>query len=110
MEVENTIQEGRTIAIISYITLIGTVIAYVMNQNKKNSFAAFHIRQALGLVLLAFALNLMSTVMDISLFYKIAAPIVFVLWLLGLISAIQGKEKTIPVLGEQFQIWFKNLG
>jgi uncharacterized membrane protein len=110
MEVENTIQEGRTIAIISYITLIGTVIAFVMNQNKNNSFAAFHIRQALGLVLLAFALNLVSTFVDISLFYKIVAPVIFVLWLLGLVYAIQGKEKTIPLIGDQFQIWFKNLG
>lgn len=106
---QQTVQEGKTIAIISYITLIGTVIAFVMNQNKRNPFAAFHIRQALGLVLLAFALNLISNLIDMSLAYKIIAPIVFVLWLLGLIYAVQGKEKTIPVLGDQFQEWFKNL-
>lgn len=106
---QQTVQEGKTIAIISYITLIGTVIAFVMNQNKRNPFAAFHIRQALGLVLLAFALNLISNLIDMSLAYKIIAPIVFVLWLLGLIYAVQGKEKTIPVLGDQFQVWFKNL-
>ena len=28
---QQTVQEGKTIAIISYITLIGTVIAFVMN-------------------------------------------------------------------------------
>ena len=40
-----TVQEGKTIAIISYITIIGLIIAFIMNQSKKNSFASFHIRQ-----------------------------------------------------------------
>ena len=49
-----TVSEGKTMAIISYITFIGTLIAFIMNQNKKNSFASFHIRQAIGLLILAF--------------------------------------------------------
>ena len=44
-----TVEEGKTMAIISYLTFIGTIIAYVMNNDKKNSFASFHIRQMIGL-------------------------------------------------------------
>jgi hypothetical protein len=40
-----TIQDGKTMAIISYITWVGTLIAFIMNNDKHNSFAAFHIRQ-----------------------------------------------------------------
>ncbi len=45
-----TVNEGKTIAIISYLTFIGTIIAFIMNQNKQNSFASFHIRQTVGLM------------------------------------------------------------
>ena len=44
-----TVQEGKTVAIISYITWIGTLIAFIMNNDKRNSFAAFRIRQMIGL-------------------------------------------------------------
>ena len=49
------VQEGKMIAIISYITVIGTLIAFIMNQNKHNYFASFHIRQAIGIFLLGLA-------------------------------------------------------
>ncbi|MEG1025074.1 MAG: hypothetical protein RSF34_11425, partial [Flavobacterium sp.] len=47
----NTIEEGKSIAITSYILIIGVLIAMSMNSENKNSFASFHIRQALGLSL-----------------------------------------------------------
>lgn len=37
------IEEGKTIAIISYITVIGLIIALILNNDKKNLFAAYHI-------------------------------------------------------------------
>lgn len=44
-----TIEEGKSIAITSYILIVGVLIAMSMNSENKNSFASFHIRQALGL-------------------------------------------------------------
>ena len=40
---------AKTSAIISYITIVGTIIAYFMNMEEKNEFASFHIRQAFGI-------------------------------------------------------------
>ena len=54
---EATIEEGKSNAIISYLTIIGTIIAFYLNNDKKNDFASFHIRQALGLWLTFFALG-----------------------------------------------------
>ena len=34
-------EEGKQTAIISYITIIGTIIAIFMNNEKKNTFNAF---------------------------------------------------------------------
>ena len=44
-----TVKEGKTIAIISYITWIGLLIAFFMHNEKRNAFAAFHIRQSIGI-------------------------------------------------------------
>lgn len=45
----------KEIAIIAHITIIGWVVALVMNSNNKSSLATFYIRQMLGLLLLAMA-------------------------------------------------------
>ena len=57
----NTIEEGKSIAITSYILIIGVLIAMSMNSENKNSFASFHIRQALGLFISFFLLGYFGT-------------------------------------------------
>ncbi len=34
--------EDKTIAVIAYLTFIGLIIAFVMNNDKKYEFASFH--------------------------------------------------------------------
>jgi len=94
--------DPKTVAIISYITLIGWIIALVLNK-PKSEFASFHIRQVLGIFLLGIVLSIIPIV------GFIAWIIPFVLWILGLISAIQGEKKPVPVVGEYFQQWFASL-
>jgi uncharacterized membrane protein len=106
----NTVQDGKTIAIISYITVIGTLVAFIMNQNKHNYFASFHIRQALGIFLVLLVVNFLQRYTDFDWLDTILSIGVFILWIMGLISAIQGKEQPVPLLGEQFQEWFRNIG
>ena len=50
------VNEGKNIAIIAYMTFIGLIIAFVMNNDKKNEFAKYHIKQSLGLALTGLAL------------------------------------------------------
>ena len=104
------IKDGKTIAIISYLTVIGTVIALILNNSKKNSFASFHIRQAIGLYLLLFVINLLIRYNSLGWLGNLLSLGAFVLVIMGLIGAIQGEEKRIPYLGNQFQEWFKNIG
>ena len=104
-----TIEEGRQMAIISYITLIGLVIAFSMNVEKKNEFARFHIRQALGLNILfyiiSFFIGYFNSLMISGSFYVFF----IVLWVFGLTNAIQSEYKPIPLLGDYFQDWFKSV-
>lgn len=105
----HTVKEGKTIAIISYFTIIGTLVAFIMNQKKQNHFASFHIRQALGIALMWFALNLIRGYVDIGWVDNILVLTALILWIFGLIGAIQGEERRIPLLGDQFQEWFRSI-
>lgn len=104
----SVVEEGKTMAIISYITFIGTIIAYVMNNDKKNTFASFHIRQMIGLTIISlinsFVIGRFSMAAS-----GVISFILLVLWIIGFIGAIQGQEKRIPVLGDMFQDWFKGI-
>ena len=104
-----SVQEGKTIAIISYLTVIGTLIAYIMNQNKHNYFASYHIRQAIGIFLVGLIVNFIQRYTHFNWLDVALALGVFILWIIGLIGAIQGQEKPVPFLGEQFQEWFRNI-
>jgi uncharacterized membrane protein len=104
-----TVQEGKTMAIISYITVIGTLIAFIMNQNKHNYFASFHIRQAIGVFLVGLIVSFIQRYTHFGWVDTLLGIGVFILWVMGLIAAIQGEEKPVPLLGEQFQEWFRNI-
>jgi len=101
---------GKTVAIISYLTLIGWIIAFIMHNSKKTELGAFHLRQMLGLIALGVVLSIISRVAGIAILAWIIQLAIFVLWVLGFIGAIQGEKKKIPLLGDQFQEWFKGIG
>ncbi|OZV68652.1 hypothetical protein [Winogradskyella aurantia] len=107
---QSTIQEGKSLAIVAYITLIGVLIAFFMNQEKRNSFTSFHIRQALGLWLLYFIMGYIVSGFD-SWMLTYSFWIFFsVLFVYGIAGAITGKLHNVPLLGPYFQKLFKSLG
>jgi uncharacterized membrane protein len=107
---ENTVDnDGKTIGIIAYITLIGFIIAIVMNSSKKNDYASFHIRQMLGLILLSFVISALTMSINLGLFGTILSVLLLVLWVIGFVGAIQGERKLVPIIGENFQEWFKGI-
>lgn len=102
-----TVKEGRTVAIIAYLTIVGCLIAITMNMEPKNSFSRFHIRQAFGIHILYHALaialsNLELPWASICLFFGY-----LLIWGFGFINAMNGKTKPLPILGDQFQKWFR---
>lgn len=105
----STDNDGKTIGIIAYITLIGWVVALLMNSGKKNEYASFHIRQMLGLILLSLVISVLSIYVNLGLFGTILSVLVLVLWVIGFVGAIQGERKLVPIIGENFQEWFKGI-
>ncbi len=106
--------DGKTIAIISYFSAVGWIIAFILYNSNKSQLAAYHIRQSLCLLLCGIACAviyyiLLFTVFFFALFVGILALGLFVLWIMGLISAINGQEKPIPVIGKMAQDIFAGI-
>jgi uncharacterized membrane protein len=108
--------EDRTVAILSYITIIGFVVAVVLHSSKKTQLGAFHLRQVLGLIIASIAVWIAAMItLFILAFIPIIGPILgvllwialigggFVIFIMGLISAINGQMKPVPILGEPIQ-------
>lgn len=101
----------KTVAIVAYLTIIGWIIALIMNNNNPSSLGKFHIRQALGILLISVAASLLSGIPILGWIISLALSILaFVLWLIGILDAIAGREsKPVPVVGAQFQTWFSSI-
>ena len=106
---QNTIEEGKTTAITSYILIIGVFVAMSMNAENKNSFASFHIRQALGLSLTFISLGLIISNFDSGMLSISMWIFVSVLWGYGIFSAINGETKPLPLLGDYIKKAFKSI-
>lgn len=97
-------------AVIAYLTIIGLIIAFVMNNDKKEPFASYHIRQSLGLMITGFALSIVNIIPILGWIISIVGfVIVLYMWIMGLMNAINGKEKPLPILGNRFAEWFKSV-
>ena len=106
-EFENDIivvsKDDKNIALIAHVTIIGWIVAFVMNNNTKSEFGSFYIRQMLGLMICGVVLTF------IPFFGWILNLGVFVLWIMSLIGALNGEKKLTPVVGTYFQDWFESL-
>jgi len=102
-DAHRALSDGKNIAIIAHITLIGWIIALVMNNDKKTQLGSFYIRQVLGIMLLGIILSFIPVIN----FFAWLLPLI--MWIMSLISALNAQEKPVFLLGEQFQDWFKSL-
>ena len=88
---------AKAVAILSYFTLLGWFIAIVLHGAHKSSFATFHLRQSLGLIisgaLLAF-IPLIGWVLNVT---------VCLAWFYALYYVVQGQERSVPLLGQFYQ-------
>lgn len=103
-------QEAKKVAIISYITIVGLVIAFVMNNEKKLDFANYHIRQSIGLCATGLALAFIGIIPILGWIINIVGIFVLLyMWVVALMNAINGKHRPAPFLGKKYETWFKGV-
>jgi len=106
--------DGKTIAIISYLTWIGWIIAFVLYSSNKSQLAAYHLRQSLALMILGIIVYILQIMLIFIPFLGWAIAFLLwiglvVLWVFGLIAAVNGEEKPMPVIGPMAQDMFKGI-
>lgn len=100
--------EDKTVAILSYLTIIGFIVAIVLHGGKKTRLGSFHLRQSLGIYLTGVVAGACNFVlMFVPILGWLAMLVIWlglvVMWVMGLIGAAQGQAKPVPVLGGPYQ-------
>jgi uncharacterized membrane protein len=98
----------KTISIISYLTIIGWVISFVVYHNGgRSSFAQYHLKQSFGLGIFGAILAIVFIPIIpidplISTIFAILSFVILVVLLFGIINALNQKRKPIPLIGAMF--------
>ncbi len=99
---------AKTKAIVSHLFVIGWLIALIVNSSKKEQLASFYIRQNLGFIVVWVALEVLRILPIVGPVIRVVGGVLlFIGWLMSLIWSIQGEQRPVPWLGDQFQTWFR---
>ena len=84
--------------IVAYITIIGWIIAFCAGNREESKF---HLNQALVVDFVQVILNLLARRLSgaFGAIFTILGALLFIIWVIGLIAAIRGEDKAVPVLG-----------
>src|ERR1035437_8903043 len=100
---------GKAAGIVSYFTIVGWLFAcFAFHRNTKTDLGSYQLRQTLLLhiVFMVFIFGLpflfgtiwtTAGIFSLSYFLKLLEFVFFILWLAGLIGAINGEKKSIPI-------------
>lgn len=98
---------NKTLAIVSYITLIGWLIAYFAGKENADALLKYHLRQSLGLalisILVGIVLNIVVYLVPALSLLGLLSYVLLVFWILGIINAANGAMRPVPVFGKAFE-------
>lgn len=90
---------SRTVAVVSYITWIGWIIAFLI-RDKRDAFAAHHLNQALMINLIRLAGGLCTFIPQVGdQFSTVVGVGAFVLAVMGIYRAVKWSADPLPLIG-----------
>jgi len=109
--------DRKTLALVSYITIIGWLISYFSYKGQtKDSLVSYHLKQSFGLFIVtvgcAIVLSILLSIITmisfklafaISLIFNLIYLALFILMIIGIIIASKGEEKPLPFIGKMFE-------
>ncbi|MDQ3015926.1 MAG: hypothetical protein M3R25_04280 [Bacteroidota bacterium] len=101
--------DDKTKSIVAHLTIIGWVIALVLNQSDKGPNTSFYLRQMLGLTVLGVLGWIIFSFVPVPILSTVWSVLLLILWILSLVGALGGTQKPLPVVGDMFQQWFKGI-
>ncbi|MDR2234426.1 MAG: hypothetical protein LBE56_15040 [Tannerella sp.] len=106
--------DNKTLSIVSYITLIGWLIAFFAGKEKSNDLLKYHLRQSLGLTIISLifsiVLSIIIMILPVLAMLSFVNIVFFVLLVIGIINAANEAKKPLPVIGKLFEDKFGFIG
>ena len=105
--------DNKTLSIVSYISIVGWLVAYLAGKDKADDLLKCHLKQSLGLVILSFLWAVILNVIIIAFnipFLGILSFVPLVLMILGIINAANAAQKPLPIIGKMFEDKFAFIG
>lgn len=107
-------EEGKTFAILSYVlSFIGLPFFLVPLIMRNNEFSLYHAKQCLMLWICGIAVSVASTILMVICIGIVLAIVgglaLLVFNVLGLMNAVKGQMKPLPLIGKWGEEWFKGL-
>ena len=99
---------SKALAIITYITLIGWIIAFALNNKQKNALVSYHQRQALGIQLIYFSIAFVISITGLPSLQVLFLG-VFIFKIIGISNASKQLNKPLPLVGVYFENWFESI-
>lgn len=103
-------------AILSYLSPVGWLLAYLLQFGEKHSLVVYHLRQSLGLHLIAIALFPVRILFFQIPYGEAVRALVDLTWAALLLAAFQGalqayrrRERPLPLIGEFIQEYLRAL-
>lgn len=106
--------DGKTAAIVAYITIIGWLISYfALYNDAKTPLSRFHMRQSLLIHLVHIGIGLIQAMIWLGFaFYSLLSLVslaFLVLLIIGLVNAANNQTKPLPIIGEPAQRMFSGI-
>ena len=101
-------EEGKVFAILSYIIPFFLLVPLIQ---RNNAFSLYHAKQCLLLWLASFVImTALSIIVCVGwIVMPFAGLAILILAIMGLINAIKGEMKPVPLVGKFAEEWFKGL-
>jgi uncharacterized membrane protein len=99
-----TTDEGKACAVLSYL-LIGLIWFFADKKIRRNTFAKFHVKQAIVFIIFLLVINVAVAMFAIisrdfgRILGSVLYVVMLVVWILAVINAAAGKENKLPVIG-----------
>ncbi len=101
------IEKGKLFAILGYIIGILCIVPLIQ---KDNAFSLYHAKQVLLLFLASIALSFLNVIPCMGqIVWGLGTLVLLVLDIMGLVNAIKGEAKPVPLIGKFAEEWFKGI-
>ncbi|MDR0230407.1 MAG: DUF4870 domain-containing protein [Flavobacteriaceae bacterium] len=97
--------DNKTLSIVSYITLIGWLIAFFVGKEKADDLLKYHLKQSLGVLVLSFVLGIVIQIVALAIppMAWLVSTVLYVIsigyMVIGILNAIGAKQNPLPIIG-----------